>query len=59
MDASKLVLYTSITVFGALGAYLPVWLLGDDPLSGWSILGSVIGGIVGIWIWTKLKDSIG
>ena len=44
---------------GGLGTYLPVWFFGQDPLGGWSILGSVIGGIAGIWIWVKLKDSIG
>ena len=59
MDASKLILYVSITVFGLLGTYLPVWTLGEDPLGGWSILGSLIGGFVGIWVWFKLKDSIG
>jgi len=59
MDASKVILYGLITVMGGLGTYLPVWFFGQDPLGGWSILGSVIGGIAGIWIWVKLKDSIG
>lgn len=47
---NKKVLLFSATIFGIAGAYVPV-LFGDtDPLSGWSILGSVIGGIFGIWL---------
>ena len=47
---NKKVLLFFATVFGIAGAYIPV-LFGDtDPLSGWSILGSVIGGIFGIWL---------
>lgn len=41
-------------VFGIIGAYVPV-LFGDtDMLSGWSILGSTVGGFVGIWAGVKL-----
>jgi hypothetical protein len=47
---NKKVILLSATVFGALGAYVPV-LFGDTALlDGWSILSSLIGGIVGIWI---------
>jgi len=38
------------TVFSIAGAYVPV-LFGDtDMLSGWSILGGLIGGFFGIWL---------
>lgn len=37
------------TIFGIGGAYVPM-LLGDtDMLSGWTVLGGFIGGIIGIW----------
>lgn len=50
----KVILLVSI-VFGAIGAYVPI-LLGDtDPLSGWSILGGLIGGLLGIWVGVKLS----
>jgi hypothetical protein len=46
----KLCIGFGVTVFGIAGAYLP-YLWGDtDLLSGWSILFSVIGGFVGIWL---------
>jgi hypothetical protein len=42
------------TVFGFIGSYIPV-LFGDtDMLSGWSILGGMIGGFFGIWAGVKL-----
>jgi hypothetical protein len=38
------------TVFSIGGAYVPV-LFGDtDMLSGWSILGGLVGGLFGIWL---------
>ena len=41
-------------IFGALGSYVPM-LFGDNSLlSGWSILGGMIGGFVGIWAGVKL-----
>lgn len=38
------------TVFGLVGAYIPVWLFNANPLGGLSILGSVVGGIIGVFI---------
>lgn len=53
MDGSKFVMWTCVTVGGALGSYLPVWLFNADPFGGWSILGGMIGGLCGIWLWYK------
>lgn len=39
--------------FGAVGGYLPV-LFGANGFSGWSVLGSFIGGMFGIWAGVKL-----
>jgi len=37
-------------IFSVVGAYIPI-LLGDRELiSGWSILGGLIGGFIGIWL---------
>ena len=40
---------------GVLGGYIPV-LFGVSGLSGWSIAGAFLGGILGIWVGTKLGD---
>jgi len=45
----KTILFFS-TIFSIAGAYVPI-LFGDtDMLSGWSILGGLVGGIFGIWL---------
>ncbi|MBP6962662.1 hypothetical protein KBB49_03950 [Candidatus Saccharibacteria bacterium] len=53
---NKTMLYLFITIGGGIGGYLPV-LLGDSSMfSGWSILGSTIGSIVGIFVAKRLSD---
>lgn len=37
-------------IFGTIGVYLPILFGVDDGLGGWSILGGLIGGFVGIWL---------
>jgi uncharacterized membrane protein YsdA (DUF1294 family) len=45
----KLILLFAI-VGSSMGAYVPM-LLGDaDLLDGWSILGGLVGGLMGIWL---------
>jgi uncharacterized membrane protein YeaQ/YmgE (transglycosylase-associated protein family) len=46
---TKGMVYLGATVGGLIGGYLPV-LLGADGLSLWSILGSLVGGLIGIWV---------
>lgn len=48
---NKTVILVCMTVFSAIGSYVPV-LLGDKSgiLGGWSILAGLIGGIIGIWV---------
>jgi hypothetical protein len=59
MDASKLILGLCMAVCGGIGSYVPV-LFGDhDMFSAWSILLGTIGSFAGIWVWYKIKDSIG
>ena len=43
-------------VFGILGAYVPVLFGDNDLLSGWSILGGMVGGFFGIWVGVKLYN---
>jgi hypothetical protein len=38
------------TIFGIAGAYIPVLFGDNDMLSGWSILGGLVGGLFGIWL---------
>lgn len=41
---------------GAIGGFLPV-LFGANGLSGWSIIGAFIGGIVGIYVGFKISQN--
>jgi hypothetical protein len=47
---NKKVILFFASIFSIIGAYVPI-LFGDtDMLSGWSILGGLIGGFFGIWL---------
>lgn len=50
-------MYIFITIFGAIGAYLPS-LLGANGFSVWGIIGSTIGGLFGIWIAVKISKNM-
>ncbi len=52
---NKTVLYLFISIGGAVGGYVPV-LLGADAFSPWAILGSTIGGIVGIFAAKRVSE---
>jgi len=47
---NKRTIYLFAGIFGFLGAYVPVLLGIDDGFGGWSILGGLIGGLLGIWL---------
>jgi hypothetical protein len=47
---NKKVLLLFATVFGVVGGYVPVLFGDNDFLSGWSILGGLVGGLLGIWL---------
>jgi hypothetical protein len=51
----KTVMYLFITIGGAIGAYLPV-LFGANGFSVWSVIGSTIGGLAGIWAAYKISE---
>lgn len=53
---SKLVMYIIISVMGAIGGWVPT-LFGASMLGGWSILGSLVGGVVGIVIYWRVRQA--
>ncbi len=55
MNKSVILLFA--TIFGAVGAYVPVLFGDNNLLSGWSILGGMVGGFFGIWFAAWLAKS--
>jgi hypothetical protein len=55
---SKGLMMLSITICGGIGSYIPVILWHAGGLSGWSIIGGLIGSIAGIWVAFKLNEYI-
>ena len=55
---SKTVVWFGLFVGSSLGGYLPS-AFGADMFSPWALLGSVVGGIAGIFAGIKLGDMLG
>jgi drug/metabolite transporter superfamily protein YnfA len=55
---NKSMIYLAATIGGIIGGYLPVVLFHAGSLSAWSILGSLVGGIGGIWAAVKINNSL-
>ena len=56
--SSKTIITIVMTVGMTIGGFIP-WVFGDhSALDGWSILGGLIGGIVGIWAGVKLSQQL-
>jgi glycerol-3-phosphate acyltransferase PlsY len=51
---NKRVVLVFAGVFGLVGAYVPVFFGWDDGFGVWSILGGLIGGLLGIWLAVKV-----
>ncbi len=47
-------MYLFITIGGGIGAYLPS-LFGADGFSIWAIIGSTVGGLLGIYVAYKIS----
>jgi len=45
-------------VFGAIGGYLPFLFGNADDMMIWSILGSMVGGFLGIWLGVKVYKYV-
>ena len=55
---NKLTITVCMTIGTILGGLVPA-LFGDSSFfDGWSILGSVIGGILGIWVGAKVNKLL-
>jgi len=46
--------YLILTIGSGIGSYLPV-IFGVDLLSGWSILGGMVGGLASVWVIYRLN----
>lgn len=55
---NKALMWTSITVFGFIGSYIPVILWRAGGFSGWSIFGGFVGSLFGVWAAIRLNDYI-
>lgn len=42
-----------------VGGALPMLFGDNNPLDGWSILGGMVGGFIGIWLGVKLSQRFG
>lgn len=55
---NKGLIYLAATIGGLIGGYLPVLLFHAGNFSVWSILGTLVGGLGGIWAAVKLNNDI-
>ena len=56
VDMEKKIIYVFIAFFGVLGAYLPV-IFGASGLSGWSLIGGIVGSFIGLIIGVKVNNN--
>lgn len=55
---SKVLIYLFLSIGALVGGWVPT-LFGASALGGWSVLGGLIGGGLGIWAGFKLGQAIG
>ncbi len=55
---SKTVIYLFLAIGSFVGSWVPT-LFGQSMLGGWSALGGLVGGALGIWAGFKLSQAIG
>ena len=55
---NKTVIMILMGVGMTVSGFVP-WLLGDhDLMSGWAILGGLVGGVIGIWAGAKVSKRL-
>lgn len=54
--STKTLIYLGLFIGSTIGSYVPV-LFGASLLSGWSIIGSGIGALLGVWAGYKLGNE--
>jgi hypothetical protein len=55
--STKTLIYIGIAIFGTAGGWLGSMLDGGNLFGLWSILGSTVGGLLGIWVGFKIGNS--
>ncbi len=55
----KLIIYIGLAIGAAVGAYLPVVLLGVSTFSWVSLGCGLLGGILGVWLGWRLTSWVG
>ena len=55
---SKTLIWCGLFLGSTLGGCIPL-LWGGSLMSGWGILGSVVGGLAGIWAGFKASEALG
>lgn len=53
----KLMITIGVVIFSSLGSWLGAAMSHGNWLSGWSIILSGVGGIVGIWVGYKIGQN--
>lgn len=53
---SKLPMYIIMAIFMGIGGFAPT-LFGESPLGGWSIFGTLVGGIIGVIVYWKVREA--
>ena len=57
-DMNKMVISICMTAGTIVGSLVPMWFGDASWFDGWSILGSLIGGVLGIWLGVKVGKSL-
>lgn len=55
---NKAAIMIMMSVGMTVGGFLPMLFGDNDLLSGWSILGGLVGGGVGIWLGVKVSQAL-
>jgi len=53
---AKLPMYLILIVFMTLGSLVPM-LFGQSMFGGWSIFGTLVGGIIGVIVYWKARQA--
>ncbi len=53
---TKIPMYIIMSITMGLGGYLPT-LFGESAFGGWSIIGTMVGGVIGITMYIKLRKA--
>jgi hypothetical protein len=55
---NKMAITVCMTIGSLVGSLVPMWFGDANWFDGWSILGTFIGGILGIWLGVKVGRAL-